>query len=156
MNTSYYVRGQYTLIDTLPLARRQVTLYPQATTVDGFNRDLARVTSASPPTATSALPSTGPATATSAPLPAVSEVGGHAYGGPVDGGEPRTVTVGKEIFLSPEQSFTFSIEMPTHHYRESNVELPPSAQIFQVGLQAGVEYVLRVKMSRKGWRMSEK
>ena len=131
-----------------------MTLYPQATAMDGFNRDLARSTSASPPTTTSALPT--PSTSTAQPLPANGDAGGYASGGLVGGGEPRTVVVGKETFLSPEQSFEFSIEMPTHHYRETNVDLPPSAQIFQVGLQAGVEYVLRVKMSRKGWRMSEK
>jgi len=131
-----------------------VTLYPQATAMDGFNRDLARSTSASPPTTTSALPTLSASAAQ--PLPANGDAGGYASGGLVGGGEPRTVVVGKETFLSPEQSFEFSIEMPTHHYRETNVDLPPSAQIFQVGLQAGVEYVLRVKMSRKGWRMSEK
>lgn len=133
-----------------------MTLYPQATAVDGFNRDLARVTSPSPTSITHVQTSTASANTTTTPLPATGDESGYASGGLLGGGEPRTIVVGKETFLAPEQTFTFSIEMPTHHYRETNVDLPPSAQIFQVGLQAGVEYVLRVKMSRKGWRMSEK
>jgi hypothetical protein len=68
---------------------------------------------------------------------------------------PRTVTTGKDTFLAPDQVFHFSIEMPTTHCRLPNTDLPPSTQIFQVGMQAGIEYILRVKLSRKGWRPAE-
>lgn len=59
------------------------------------------------------------------------------------------------MFMIPGQTLSFSLKIPAHHYRDEDFELPPSCQVFQVGLQAGVEYVLRVKLSRKGWRLNE-
>jgi hypothetical protein len=43
--------------------------------------------------------------------------------------------------------FSFSLDMPTHHCRQNQLDLPPSAQIFQVGMQAGVEYGPRLYVS---------
>jgi len=60
-----------------------------------------------------------------------------------------------QVFLTPGQGFDFSLTIPAHHYRDENIDLPPTCQVFQVGIQAGVEYILRVKLSRKGWRLNE-
>lgn len=58
-------------------------------------------------------------------------------------------------FVPPNSTFEFALRMPNHHYRDSNVDLPPTSSIFQVGMQASVEYVLRIKLTRKGWRLNE-
>ena len=58
-------------------------------------------------------------------------------------------------YLEAGQTFEFGLTMPHSHYRDGQAELPPSCQVYQVGMQAGVEYVLRVKMGRKGWRLNE-
>ncbi|WVQ78493.1 hypothetical protein IAT38_000579 [Cryptococcus sp. DSM 104549] len=102
VNTSYYIRGQYTLLDTLPLVRSATTLFPPAE----LDPDCPRMKDGSP-------------------------------------------------VISPNSTFTFTLPMPSSHYKDEDVELPPSCEILQIGLQASVEYVLRVKLSRKGWRMSE-
>lgn len=165
VNTSYYIRGQYTLIDTLPLCRRMQVLYPPPApeaeeaaeeeptvtiSADGIQR--------SEPSTTAATPGDGP--------------NGSATGVNGNGSEGVTPAVldNEEIVAAPEpqfvgkdglpflhqgQTFEFNLKMPNHHYREGNIELPPTASIFQVGMQAGVEYVLRVKMTRKGWRLNE-
>ncbi len=145
MNTSYYVRGQYTLIDTMPLARRRAVLWPPET----------------PETASSA--SEWPSNSTSAQVPPLPQ---GSILSPTTTTSPENVdhfasdspaTNGKEpqVFMIPGQTFSFSLKIPAHHYRDEDFELPPSCQVFQVGLQAGVEYVLRVKLSRKGWRLNE-
>lgn len=156
VNTSYYIRGQYTLIDTLPLCRRHQVLYPpsestepeDATTeepivsvsADGIEAD--RVAA---PTASVASGSAAPVGSTSIP--------------PGAGAEPPTPSTsqapGKDTFIAPGQTFEFAFKMPSVHFRDSNVELPPTSSIFQVGMQASVEYVLRIKLSRKGWRLNE-
>lgn len=217
VNTSYYVRGQYTLIDTLPLARRQVYLWPAKPPVDGFAHSASAATrggnaaATAPSTATAVTGPTGnsavigssattpapsttpgvtdtaitaatstnhPATSIQTPDPLTASASTQTNGAPPvqaptpatapyqmppvpdDGfdyanANPKTLVVGKDTFLAPDQTFHFSIQMPNAHCRLPNTELPPSAQIFQVGMQAGIEYVLRIKMSRKGWRMGE-
>ena len=60
-----------------------------------------------------------------------------------------------EDFVPQFSEFSFSIRMPEHYYRDEQVALPPSAQIFQVGMQAAVEYFLRIKLTRKSWRLNE-
>lgn len=161
VNTSYYIRGQYTLIDTLPLCRRMVVLYPppapeseEPTTeeptvtisADGIERSETRATTAESNRSATATNGTPSESAT----PTV-----------MDNEEiitaPESQVVGKDglPFLAQGQTFEFNLKMPNHHYREGNIELPPTASIFQVGMQAGVEYVLRVKMTRKGWRLNE-
>jgi hypothetical protein len=67
----------------------------------------------------------------------------------------KTMTKDGVLYLTPGQAFDFNLVMPNQHYRDNTVELPPSCQIYQVGMQAGVEYVLRIRMGRKGWRMNE-
>lgn len=62
---------------------------------------------------------------------------------------------GSQTFIPPGAVLPFSITMPSTHYRDDTVQLPPTCQIYQVGMQASVEYVLRVKLQRKGWRMNE-
>lgn len=169
VNTSYYIRGQYTLIDTLPLCRRMQVLYPTPTpepessqeestvtiSADGVERHTGPATQASAsgsgPAATATGNSNGPSTSTSngtAPI---------VLDNAEIGSSPPSQPVGKDglPFMTPGQKFDFNLKMPNHHYRESNIELPPTASIFQVGMQAGVEYVLRIKMSRKGWRLNE-
>jgi len=157
VNTSYYLRGQYTLIDTLPLTRRLIKLYPPEPSSDGYGRHSTTISpnpieaTVPSPTVTASTSAAGSTAANSSSSPTAEQ----AHGGVVGGGAPKTITVGKDTYLAPDQLFYFSIEMPKTHYREENFELPPSAQIFQVGLQAGVEYVLQVKLSRKSWRLSE-
>ena len=135
-NTSYYIRGQYTLIDTMPLVRRLVILYPPSEPSD-------------PASATTSTPAEGVGESSTAPG-TMSTVQNPAQ-------PSSALTNGKDpqAFLPPGQTFSFSIPMPTHHYRDENIELPPSCQVFQIGIQAGIEYVLRVKLSRKGWRLNE-
>lgn len=160
VNTSYYIRGQYTLIDTLPLCRRLQILYPPpAPETEEATREEPTVTisadgverhTGTSSTSTQASTSSPNGTSTSNTTPVVldnSEIGAA----------PPGPSVGKDglPFITPGQTFEFSMRMPNHHYRESNIELPPTASIFQVGMQAGVEYVLRIKMSRKGWRLNE-
>jgi hypothetical protein len=154
VNTSYYIRGQYTLIDTLPLCRRHQVLYPpsastepeDATTedpmvtvsADGIVAD--SVPAPPPPRATGHSTASAPAGPSSEPSAA-----------PTTGqGASKDVT-----FIPPGQTFEFALKMPTVHFRDSQVELPPTSSFFQVGMQASVEYVLRIKLTRKGWRLNE-
>lgn len=58
-------------------------------------------------------------------------------------------------WVPQNRTFDFDLNMPYRHFRDENVELPPSCQIIQVGMQAGIEYYLRVKLTRKGWRLNE-
>ena len=60
-----------------------------------------------------------------------------------------------EDFVPQGSAYSFSIRMPESYFRDENVPLPPSAQIFQVGMQAAVEYILRIKLTRKSWRLNE-
>nr|XP_019013837.1 uncharacterized protein I206_01911 [Kwoniella pini CBS 10737]OCF52618.1 hypothetical protein I206_01911 [Kwoniella pini CBS 10737] len=100
VNVSYYVRGQYTVLDTLPLARNRLQLFPPLADTSTFTKD----------------------------------------------GQPM---------IPQNTSFRFSLQMPNAHYKDSNSELPPSCDLQQVGMQANVEYILRVKLSRKGLRFNE-
>ncbi|KAK4689759.1 hypothetical protein P7C73_g334, partial [Tremellales sp. Uapishka_1] len=99
VNTSYYVRGQYNLLDSVPLVQHKLVLFP---------------------------PSADASTAPTAPS-----------------------------LLTPGESFTFSVVMPETHWRDTDVDLPPSAMILQVGMQIGIEYMLDIKLIRKGWRLNE-
>lgn len=58
--------------------------------------------------------------------------------------------------IEPGTTFPFEIQMPTKHWRGDDIDLPPTCEILQLGLQGEVEYALRVKVTRKGsWRMNE-
>lgn len=179
MNTSYYVRGQYTLIDTLPLVRRQVKLYPEEQPAEDVVRDdfttlssaTAAATAAGTTTAPPAVPNSTTTTTSSGAAGASETAPPTATPAPATPSTPTSPTsplarisafqkqkkVGKDgvPYLVQGQSFPFSLTMPHSHYRDGSSELPPSCQIYQVGMQAGVEYVMRVKMGRKGWRMNE-
>jgi hypothetical protein len=138
VNTSYYVRGQYTLLDTLPLARTFIKLWPVVETSGD---------------ATS--PTTGNDTGEPPPTPAPAETTGDDILRDISS-TPNPSLKSKEDYIPAGKTFPFVIPMPTHHYHEANVELPPSCQVFQVGMQAGVEYVMRVKLIRKKWRLNER
>ena len=107
------------------------------------------------------MSSTSRSASAATPTPASTSAPVTLPNGHVDTFEPPaaapTAINGKEpqLFMSPGQSFSFSLQIPSHHYRDEDTELPPSCQVFQVGLQAGVEYVLRIKLARKGWRLNE-
>ncbi|WVW82768.1 hypothetical protein I302_104779 [Kwoniella bestiolae CBS 10118] len=139
INVSYYVRGQYTVLDTLPLARNKVQLFPkpseEGTTTSneqplpGPNPSVDTSESSQPSSTTNLLPS-----------------------------EPSTeplLTKDGQPMISPNTLFTFSLQMPNCHFKDENSELPPSCDLQQVGMQANVEYVLRVKLVRKGLRFNE-
>ena len=167
VNTSYYVRGQYTLIDTLPLMRRGLQLFPPLET-EGFVDAPSVPSQAAPRRAglispfMSSLPVTAPSTAsTSTTAPDTSAGAGPSSS---SGDSPTSPTAASSIpttgakdvpTISPGSSFDFSLPMPNSHYRSENIELPPSCAVMQVGMQSSVEYVLRVKLTRKGWRMNE-
>lgn len=214
-NTSYYVRGQYTLIDTLPLCRESENLYPPpgmgTAIVDGTEAafqayingpgaipnetdtpnagpssntetsgsstptPLTQTTQPTQPPQTTAINTsnspTSP-TATASPLARTisrnillktkSRTKSKANVNISESAKPKRTKAESKImtkegvyYLTPGQTFNFNFEMPHTHYRDSSVELPPSCQIYQVGMQAGVEYVLRIKMGRKGWRLNE-
>lgn len=171
VNTSYYIRGQYTLIDTLPLCRRLQVLYPPpppeaaesaadeptvTISADGIERSGSGGGSGSGSGSANATATTnGERAAANGTSTGGTDILAVAENGD-DAGPPEQV-VGKDglPYLAQGQTFEFTLKMPNQHYRESNIELPPTASIFQVGMQAGVEYVLRVKMSRKGWRLNE-
>jgi len=99
------------------------------------------------------------------PVPASSTSNGtstataSAQAGPSN--EPSATSAAEQgaskdvAFIPPGQTFDFALKMPSVHFRDSQVELPPTASIFQVGMQASVEYVLRIKLTRKGWRLNE-
>jgi hypothetical protein len=154
VNTSYYIRGQYTLIDTLPLCRRHQVLYPPSASTDpedATTEDPMVTVSADGIVADSApAPSTSNA-ASAATAPAQAGPSSEPSSTPATGqGASKDVT-----FIPPGQTFEFALKMPTVHFRDSQVELPPTSSIFQVGMQASVEYVLRIKLTRKGWRLNE-
>ena len=58
-------------------------------------------------------------------------------------------------YLPPGTVFPFSITLPHLYWTDKSVELPPFCQIFQVALQARVEYILGLKLSRRSWRPNE-
>lgn len=163
VNTSYYIRGQYTLIDTLPLCRRMLVLYPPpAPEADGTTQEEPSVTISADGVERHTGSSAEASTSTTNGASGTSGSNGTGTAPVVldnseIGAAPPTQPVGKDglPFITPGQKFEFNLKMPNHHYRETNIELPPTASIFQVGMQAGVEYVLRIKMSRKGWRLNE-
>lgn len=142
------------MIDTLPLCRRHQVLYPpsasteaeDATTEDPMVSVSADGVVADPVPASSTSNGTSTATAS-------------AQAGPSS--EPSATSAAEQgaskdvAFIPPGQTFEFALKMPSVHFRDSQVELPPTASIFQVGMQASVEYVLRIKLTRKGWRLNE-
>ena len=162
VNTSYYIRGQYTLIDTLPLCRRHQVLYPPTDYTEDATTEEPTVTvgadgiQADPPI-TPAANNVNGAASSSAPGPSSQAGSSTAPGSSAAQSTSSAQPNGKDgvPFLAPGQTFEFALKMPSHHYRDSNVDLPPTSSIFQVGMQASVEYVLRIKMSRKGWRLNE-
>jgi len=155
VNTSYYIRGQYTLIDTLPLCRRHQVLYPPSasTEAEDATTEAPMVTVSADGIVADSVPAQSTSNATRQP-------NASAPAGPSS--EPSTApTAGqgpsKDVtFIPPGQTFEFALKMPSVHFRDSQVELPPTSSIFQVGMQASVEYVLRIKLTRKGWRLNEK
>jgi hypothetical protein len=177
VNTSYYVRGQYTLIDTLPLGRERRILYPVGgdaeTAPDELNGTSNGVDGVEASTSITAPPPprSGAADAeASTTTQEVSRVITNSVDAPttdINGTHHESAfstllhrrnAKAKEVevpFIPPGTYFDFDLDMPNEHYRDSNVELPPSCQIIQIGMQAGVEYYLRVKLSRKGWRINE-
>ncbi|ORX33832.1 hypothetical protein BD324DRAFT_638806 [Kockovaella imperatae] len=198
VNTSYYVRGQYTLIDTLPLARRQLQLYPPpdpnepsagggdaaGTTSDAtpgatHTADTATPGPSSPPVAPSPLFHPAPPTPRTSNRPIsphapYTVTGDGARGAMVSPGIPNDASADRsnpvknfdfrhfkklepvyEDMVPQNSAFTFSLRMPETYYRDDQVPLPPSAQIFQVGMQCSVEYFLRIKLTRKSWRLNE-
>jgi hypothetical protein len=153
VNTSYYIRGQYTLIDTLPLCRRQQILYPVVSDPEDATTEPQDVTvSANGVDADPVATTNGDNPGTIESENAVPSGSGSSESAntaaPANGKEPQQ-------FIAPNTSFEFALKMPSHHYRDSHVDLPPTSSIFQVGMQASVEYVLRVKLTRKGWRLNE-
>lgn len=163
------MRGQYTLIDTLPLVRRLVTLYPasgDSSVVRDLGPELLFPTEgeASGSGSGTAAPTTDtvPSTETSVEVtptnpPPLSRTISRPNFLKSRKTNPNSKIMTKDgiLYLTAGQTFDFNLVMPNQHYRDSNVELPPSCQIYQVGMQAGVEYVLRIKMARKGWRLNE-
>jgi hypothetical protein len=129
----------------MPLVRRSVKLFPPGAVEDnGPNMDslvspASDVSGTSPTSGTGALP-TDP-----------SAVYRDSNGVPL----APTMSKDGQVYLTPGMVFPFSITMPNKHWRDEAIEIPPTCQIFQVGMQAGVEYVLRIKLARKGWRMNE-
>ncbi|ODO10936.1 hypothetical protein I350_01535 [Cryptococcus amylolentus CBS 6273] len=97
--TSFYVRGQFSMIDTLPLVRSSLTLFPPAR--DSQDDSLKRAK---------------------------------------DG----------TLLMEGKSEFPFEVEMPSGYWRDQTSELPPTCNIQQSGLQASVEYVIRIKLARKG------
>ncbi|OXG21708.1 hypothetical protein C366_01391 [Cryptococcus neoformans Tu401-1] len=106
VKTVFYARGQYSMMDSYPLGRSAITLFP--------------------------------------PSPESTEQ------------QHLKQTKDGQLLIEPGTTFPFEIQMPTTHWRGDNIDLPPTCEILQLGLQAAVEYVLRVKVTRKGgWRMNE-
>jgi hypothetical protein len=143
------------LIDTLPLCRRHQVLYPPSASTDpedATTEDPMVTVSADGIVADSAPAPPRTSHTTSAPT-ASAQAGpsSEPSGIPAPGqGASKDVT-----FIPPGQTFEFALKMPSVHFRDSQVELPPTSSIFQVGMQASVEYVLRIKLTRKGWRLNE-
>ncbi|WRT67422.1 uncharacterized protein IL334_004393 [Kwoniella shivajii] len=133
INVSYYVRGQYTVLDTLPLARNKAQLFPPEESL------------------LSSGPSGQPAnqetqeTAQSSSAPHVASTSSAEQPKTKDG----------QPLITPNSSFEFSLQMPSTHFKDSNGELPPTCDLQQLGMQASVDYVLRVKLVRKGLRFNE-
>ncbi|WVQ71882.1 hypothetical protein IAR50_001424 [Cryptococcus sp. DSM 104548] len=97
--TSFYIRGQFSMIDTLPLVRSSHILFP--------------------------------------PLSDAQQ------------GSPKRAKDGTPL-IEANTEFPFEVEMPTGYWKDAAAELPPTCNIQQSGLQASVEYVLRIKLARKG------
>lgn len=161
VNTSYYIRGQYTLIDTLPLCRRHQVLYPPSESTEAEDATTEEPTVTVSADGIRADPVPGPSTSSSANEPTAPS-SGPTTSAPASSptqqfGTPGTSQASSKDaqFIPPGQIFEFAMKMPSVHFRDSQVELPPTSSIFQVGMQASVEFVLRIKLSRKGWRLNE-
>lgn len=152
VNTSYYVRGQYKIIDTVPLTRRTVMLYPPGSPVED------NVTQAELPNSPRSRPPSAPRSPNSptAALPTESTFTSATVIRDTNG-LPFAPTVNKagQAYLKHGMVFPFSVTMPHKHRRDATVDLPPSCQVHQADMQANVEYLLRVKLIRRGWRINE-
>lgn len=155
IDTSCYVRGQYTFIDTIPLVRRAVKLFPPGSGVEDNGPSLdslaSPVSDLSPTSGATGWSSSSPASPTVNESPKLT-----AYRDA--NGMPLAPTVSKhgQAYLTPGMVFPFSIIMPNKHYRDDTVELPPSCEVVQDGMQVEIEYVLRIELARKGWRLNER
>ncbi|KAK6903239.1 hypothetical protein I203_108504 [Kwoniella mangroviensis CBS 8507] len=149
INVSYYVRGQYTVLDTLPMARNKIQLFPKTSSSDetSANRQV------QPPTTSSNDNQSNPDTPglDDPPEPSTSSSTTNLL---TPSTKPLFTKDGLPM-IPPNTSFRFSLQMPTCHYKDTNSELPSSCDLQQVGMQANVEYVLRVKLIRKGLRFNE-
>ncbi|WWC89850.1 uncharacterized protein L201_004778 [Kwoniella dendrophila CBS 6074] len=145
INVSYYVRGQYTVLDTLPMARNKIQLFPRPTetTTFGHSEQLSNHSNGQNLSANTPLDSQPSSTSNLIPPPTQATLVG-----------PLLTKDGQPL-LPPNTSFSFALQMPNTHFRDANSELPPSCDLQQVGMQANVEYVLRVKLVRKGLRFNE-
>ncbi|ORY29960.1 hypothetical protein BCR39DRAFT_530320 [Naematelia encephala] len=144
-DTSYYVRGQYTLVDTIPLVKETKVLFPEDAAPEGG------IFSGYEPIPS---PTPTPAEATSPLRTILGSITTSRSNSNSNGTQAKPSPSEAGSFLKPNSVFAFSMTMPSKHYRE-DVELPPSAQVFQLGMQASVQYVLRVRLARKGWRLKE-
>ncbi|WVF71919.1 hypothetical protein IAT40_006729 [Kwoniella sp. CBS 6097] len=164
VNVQYYVRGQYTVVDTLPLARRKIQLFPppsspsstpRAPVEPGAATDSSNDTS-TPTQLSSSVPSTAdtPAASTSSGSASAAATP-NAAAGDTPSIPAGTKTKDGQPTIAPGSKYSFSLKMPNAYYRDKNVELPPTCDLQQIGLQASVEYILRVKLSRKRFRWND-
>ncbi|WVQ98993.1 hypothetical protein IAU59_006125 [Kwoniella sp. CBS 9459] len=164
VNVQYYVRGQYTVVDTLPLARRKVQLFPPPSSASPTPRTPTESTNAAANSngtsaSTQPLSSTPSASETSVPATAAS-TGSALASNSASGPTPSAGSAGAKSkdgqpTIAPGSKYSFSLKMPSAYYRDKNVELPPTCDLQQIGLQASVEYILRVKLSRKRFRWND-
>ncbi|RXK42017.1 hypothetical protein M231_00738 [Tremella mesenterica] len=138
VQSTYHVRGQYSMMETLLLARNIVQLYPTM--------------SPSPLSGQTQESSTQPTTETEV---TVSGVGNDDQVRQESVTAQRDQVKKEQQFIEPGSTYDFSLTMPSSHYLDENVELPPSCHVLQLGMHASVEYVFRVRLSRKSWRMKE-
>lgn len=134
------------------LTRRVVRLYPTGSGEDnGEEAEPPAEPSSSSPTASSQL------LASASPNNANAESSGRQTVICDAIAHPLATSTSKDgqAYMTAGMVFPFAIIMPHKHWRDESVELPPSCQTFQVGMQAGVEYLLRIKLYRKSWRNNE-
>jgi hypothetical protein len=140
------------MIDIVPLTRRIVKLYPPGSPVgDGVAEDESSSSPGSPPpsapTSPNSLTAGLPTESTFTSATDIRDTNGRPLG--------PMVSKGRHAYLNPGMVFSFSVTMPHKHRHDATVDLPPSCQVYQVGMQASVEYLLRVRLTRRGWRINE-
>ncbi|WWC60810.1 uncharacterized protein I303_103386 [Kwoniella dejecticola CBS 10117] len=141
VNVSYYVRGQYTVLDTLPLARNKLQLFPPSEDTSTTAQGEQITTQSENPDLQSSDPLSSSTSNLISPTPA--------------SGTEQAYTKDGHPIVPQNTSYSFSLQMPNTHYKDTNSELPPSCDLQQVGMQANVEYVLRAKLVRRGLRFNE-